>query len=300
MNILEIVYDKACNVIDGIEDGLDAIGKVLAPLSAPLRKLDDFGDYLRASHGSYPDQIPNQRLEERLSGSELVQDEKRKKYGILLAGHAGYGKWRMDSHIALAYQTLLQEGFDKDNIFVLDSNGYQYHNRYPIDGKATKDNLQKILSKISRGIGKNDLFFLFTTSHGGVKDNKSYLCLLNEQLSSRELERYLMGIRPKNGVLVFNACHSGSFARGLGRGPFIAISATSETGIAVGSAVPNAFFGAFKHPYKADRNNDGEVSVKEAFDYCLGKCRKGFIPILVHQTPQFVSQVKDPEKVTLR
>jgi len=239
--------------------------------------------------------LEQRRLEQRIARQEYVQNNTRDKYGILFSGNTDS---RYRENLSLVYNTLVQEGFDKNNIFVLDYDGHQDDKKYPVDGAATKDNLQKTLEEIRKGLDNQDIFFMYTTDHGGREDGESNISLPNsEELKESELQDYLKGFNPNYGVLVFDQCYSGGFAERLGKGRFIAISA-GENELTWSSALPDAFFGAYQNKSESDLNEDGNISVREAFDYSLKNGGRG--PWFFRQTPKFVSELDSAENVSLK
>ena len=145
----------------------------------------------------------------------------------------GLGKYYHESNLALAYQMLSKKGFPKRNIYILDREG-EKSKSYPVYGKLTNKNIEKVFDILSEKIDLNDSFFLYITGEGGREAVYTPLEKINNYLGkilplkkmpgketsyiqlhfdkespkrdfySHELKKHLKNIRPKIGILIFD------------------------------------------------------------------------------------------------
>jgi hypothetical protein len=180
------------------------------------------------------------------------------KYGSIFGGWGPMTRERFLIEQVRIYNQLLEQGFKKENIYVLIPDGLNPKNptshypegfdklreayrdyRYSHD--ATEANLARILRDMGKKVDSNDTFVLYLSTHGNLhkdydfsrsgsysaKEN-SYAALDNgkDKLHDWELRNYAKGINGAREVYMINACHSGHFAKTMGVGRDIAFSAS--------------------------------------------------------------------------
>jgi DNA-binding beta-propeller fold protein YncE len=128
-----------------------------------------------------------------------------------------------------AYRTLIHQGIPKDQIFYLspstkvdlDNNGY-YDD---VDEIATLEKVEQAISYETTG---SDTVILFLIDHGGIETFR-----LNEKeiLSADQLNRWLEKVSAKT-VIIYDACHSGSFIPILSAGNRIILSSSKSNELA--------------------------------------------------------------------
>lgn len=246
-------------------------------------------------------------LEQNLNTEQAVQNNKPDKIAVIINGDSPKNIYTNSSNpnqenISLAYQVLLKNNF---KVYILDDSAATSGfcpRPYPIHGQATKKNTELILNYLSKKIDSYDTFFLCTTGHGSrkkiVNQNKqatkvSSFFLKVDDLLETELAEYLNHIKPKVGILVFDQCYSGGFAKRTGTGKYTAISASESEGKSFSYTFSRAFFIAWRNK-NSDTNKDGKTSIKEAFDYAKNGCSAQ----ASEQTPQLEAQI-DPGNVFL-
>lgn len=172
-----------------------------------------------------------------------------------------------------------------------------------IEYPATKTALQTVFDNLSTEITDEDILLVFVTDHGGKSktNNEGYLYLWNnEKLYPGELAEYLEPINAQAINIVMGQCYSGSFIDELSdktRAITTAVSADEKS-----YEHPDMPFDSFLYywtsaiakqdplgnPVNADFDNDGYISLSEAYKYAKdnnpyanGENRMG------HETPQF-------------
>lgn len=228
----------------------------------------------------HPPRHLSQRLIQRVLHEGKAPDNKATKYAVLINGSK---ELRFSADVALAYQVLLENGFLRQNIYILDwSNGGTYF--HPVDGKAAILNMTLLFNHLKKTINNKDT--LFVSDHGGrIRggcDEEEKLCfgsistlhLVDTDLNQREFAEYIRKIHPKNGILLFDECHSGGFAEELDGSDFTIIASTQAEKLSY-SEINDSFSGyfmlAFRNVATSDTDHSGSVSIAEAFEYAVGR-----------------------------
>jgi hypothetical protein len=201
-----------------------------------------------------------------------------KKYAVLISGIT---EIRHRKNLSLVYKTLIDYGFKRDNIYILDYWGKQ-RSDYMVDGGATKKNTESVFTHLRKRIGGRDFLFVFTTDHGGKskrtfeingRTERMLVSTLSfpgheKDIDEIELASYINGLKFRTGVFLFAQCFSGGFAERTAGKNRITISASEKNKGSYGASFSNVFFGAFCNRV-ADADSDGAISIREAFRYAL-------------------------------
>jgi len=216
------------------------------------------------------------------------------KYAVLINGSEERGFAVMEMR---TYDNLLKMGFEKKNIYTLDHSGNQ-------ENTASKKNVEKMFSSLERIVDENDLLVVYFLDHGnritifqdGIPKKVSVVVLEDKYLNEDEIYNYLSKIHPKTGIVTTDTCYGGGIAKRVGKGNFIGISSSDENESALffySQSFMSEFYAAFREK-EADVNNDGKVTIKEAFDY-----NQIYVDALPRKvTPLLISEI-DPDSVTL-
>jgi len=235
-------------------------------------------------------------------------------YAVIISGGAniennGERYWNDCSAI---YSTLIYVyGYLKSHIYVLMSDGTDPAiDRALVNGKfdsspldldgdgypdiqyaATKNNITTVFNTLSNILTPNDYLFIFTTDHGGKEIT---LNLWYETITASEFATEVDKVNVENISVVMEQCFSGGFIPYLakqGRDIATACSATESSW-----SGPSLYYDEFVYYWiaavaghtpsgssvNADYNNDGYISMKEAFDYANSKDKAS-------ETPQYSS-----------
>lgn len=145
--------------------------------------------------------------------------------------------------------------------------GFRDENMIFIGGeRATARKIEQIVQDFSQKVDSNDLFVAYIGTHGSpfalMFDNDG-----RESFSTTEIENAFGQVNPKLGVLYLDSCYSGNVISDLELPKYVLVSSTgkhtrsySDTTFSSGIS----FFSQFSDP-AADLNNDGHVSIAEAF-----------------------------------
>jgi hypothetical protein len=206
-------------------------------------------------------------------------------------------------------------GYLDDHIYVLISDGTNPANdRHLISGSydsspldldgdgdndiqyaATKSNITTVFNTLSNILTPDDYLFIFTTDHGDIVSGNSILNLWNgETMSSPEFATEVNKLYAGEISVVMEQCYSGGFIPNLtelGRTISTACSA-NEFSYAMTSLTYDEYVYHWTSAVagqtpsgsivNADYNNDGYVSMKEAFDYASNHDTRS-------ETPQYNS-----------
>lgn len=190
----------------------------------------------------------------------------------------------------------LETGGFKSQPLDLDNDGIN-----DINLSATKANIQQTLNTLARKLKEDDHLFIYVIDHGGTQNKttgSSYICLWNyEQLLDTELARMLTPITSKyvNVNVVLGQCYSGGFIDDLTKvGCVVATASAKDQSSWACSDIPYDEFvyqwtcgvnGADSRgvPRNADYDNNGRVTMDEAFTYAKTNDR------CIKENPMYVS-----------
>ena len=235
-------------------------------------------------------------LEKRIFDENPLQNSQRDKYAVLISGNSNQ---KYNQNLFLAYKTFVENGFKEKNVYVLAPNGESPF-PYPVDSPASKKSTKILFDYLSKKVDSEDLFFIYTTGHGDTtkikeKINAKLIFPEQEKIFAEEFIQSLKEIKPKDGILFSDQCYGGSFAKLAKEIGYTGISASEEDKESWWNTFPQSFFRAWDKK-TADKNNDGKLSLKEAFDYAK---LHDFISVGELQKPQIFSK-KDINKIFLK
>lgn len=243
----------------------------------------------------------------KVSSTNGVNDAAQRTYAIILSGgvnkNSNYERYWNDC--SFIYQTLVNKyGVPKGNIYPIMSDGNNPqadmrcisggYKSQPLDLDndgideiklaATKANIKNTLSALNNKLSKDDHLFIFVIDHGGTNDydTNSYICLWNyENLYDYELATMLEPFTSKfvNVNIVLGQCFSGGFNDNLKKvGCVVASASTGSESSWACSDIP---YDEFVYQWtcavneathknvavKSDADNNGRVTMEEAFNY---------------------------------
>ncbi|MBD3259395.1 hypothetical protein GF371_02065 [Candidatus Woesearchaeota archaeon] len=180
------------------------------------------------------------------------------KYSTIFGGYGPKTRERFLIEQIRIYDQLLELGFKKENIRVLIPDGLDPKNpesHYPAgfdklreayrdrsySHDATEANLERVLADMSRRVDSNDVFVMYFSTHGNLHRDYGYdesgnftaqensfaaIDNGNDIVHDHELAKYVRGINGGRELYLIDACHSGHFAKELGRGRDIVLTAS--------------------------------------------------------------------------
>ena len=191
---------------------------------------------------------------------------------------------------------IMSDGTDSGNDIHIDANLSRMHEIYDsspldLDGDglddiqyaATKANISSVFNTLSNLITNEDDVFIFTTDHGNVVNNQSILTLWYNDVITRD--EFALEVNKINNARAINIlmeqCFSGGFIPSLCGDNRVVMTACSSNESSY--PMPDCVYDEFCYHWfcamngetpsgvivNADTNNDGYVSMKEAYDYAV-------------------------------
>lgn len=145
-----------------------------------------------------------------------------------------------------------------------------------IQYSATKANISAVFDELSEIITEDDNLFIFTTDHGGldVNSNRAYMNLWNNsKIYDDEFAYEVNKINARQINIVMGQCYSGGFIDNFTASNHIIVTASrfDESSYATQSSQYDEFLHLFTSAMRginsADLDEDGYISMKEAFVY---------------------------------
>jgi hypothetical protein len=126
-------------------------------------------------------------------------------FGVIIGMNA---EERHRGTISLAYQSMIELGLKRHDIFILDvSTGGP---TFPKSDTTSLASVRYLLSHLSQIVEPWDIVIVFTTGHGVLSKGRPHVVLNpSELMSSRELLASLDAIQPILGLAIFDQCYWG-------------------------------------------------------------------------------------------
>ncbi|MCK6548657.1 hypothetical protein L6R52_22630 [Myxococcota bacterium] len=209
-------------------------------------------------------------LDERIRAEGASPNGAVDHFAVLIGAHT---ELRHRGNLAMAYQVLLEQGYHRDAIYILDSEGETV--LFPSTDFTTRRSVLRLFEHLAAIVEAHDTLLVYVTGHGrrvsaireagGARTTLGLSTLaLNprEELGDWELARLFERLSPELAIGFFDQCYSASFAR-VARGcRFAMITTAGEEDTSYGVGFPRAFWGALR-----DRSLPGApLSVGAAFE----------------------------------
>lgn len=184
------------------------------------------------------------------------------------------------------YKHLREMGFPRENIFFLYADGrpdftepleaetiaelrqYEFNGSY--SNVASQANLETIINQLKDRVTENDTFAMYLGTHGDPEMLEMEVDGF-DPLTYSELQQSVNKIRPKQGLLLVDACHSGALVAKLNLPNYVVIASTQSNtyGWVDRDYTTGAnFFENLTDP-ESDENIDGQITMREAFDQTI-------------------------------
>lgn len=192
-------------------------------------------------------------------------------YAVLLGGDTDL---RHRGNLSLAYQVLIEQGYSRDHIYILDSEGDTPF--FPITDVTTRASVFMLFKHLGHVIEPEDTLFIYVTGHGrritadevaagknGVIGVSTLVLNPGEELAQDEFSNLLEQIAPKAAIALFDQTFWGPFSS-----PklcnYVVITTSQPEDPSHGNAFPRAFWGAFR-----ERKNMRIPSIFDAFKFAM-------------------------------
>ncbi len=210
-------------------------------------------------------QLPSSRASENSEGlPRKTAPRDQNKFAVIIIGASGeaayarqFGQWAAELGASLTDQF----GFAKDRVKVLTEK--------PSEGiatRATAETVKRTFASLRSELKPDNVLFIFLIGHGTFDGKEAKFNLVGPDLSAAEYSS-LLSLLPTTRIVVFNmASASGEFIKSLSAKGRIVITATCN-GQEQNATRFAEFFIAALSATDADADQDGHISVLEAFAY---------------------------------
>jgi hypothetical protein len=211
---------------------------------------------------------------------------------------------RHRGNLSMAYQVLLEQGYKRENIYILDSEGENPF--FPLTDVTTRASVDLLFKHLGMIVEPHDTVLIYVTGHGRritadeeKQGNKSTLgvstLVLNpgEELSQDEFSELLEKLSPETGIAFFDQCYWGPFSSAK-LCNFIMITTSTKDDTSYGVSFPRAFWGAFRD--RRVKSLSPGPSIFEAFKFAMVADRA---TTLGFNKPRISHGCVDPDGVTL-
>ena len=145
-----------------------------------------------------------------------------------------------------------------------------------IEGRSTGEQVVDSLQTLSRRMKQGDLLWVVLIGHGSYRDERSKINLPGPDLTDQQWTTALASIPPDRQLVFVNtASASGGFLETLSGEGRVVVTATKSAGQRNSTVFPTFFAAAFAER-AADSDQDGFVSVLEAFDFANQEVKRHY------------------------
>lgn len=200
--------------------------------------------------------VEPEAMELRLADEAQGPNGQVDHYAVLIGANT---ELRHRGNLSMAYQVLMEQGYQRDKVYVLDSEGRS--DFVPVAEVTTRAALHLLFAHLKRVVEPHDTLFIYVTGHGrrvtaemDGEGERSKIgvstVLLNprEEMSDWEFGELLDGIEPEAGIAFFDQCYGEVFATTTRSCNFVFITTAAEDETSYGVSFPRAFWGAFRRP----------------------------------------------------
>jgi len=178
-------------------------------------------------------------------------------FALLIGANTEY---RHQGNLSLAYQVLIEEGYKRDNVFILDVNTGSPI--FPKTETTSRLAVYEIMRFLRNVIEPHDTLLVYVTGHGAKDELKSNIMLNpSQKMGVPEFVALLRRVKPKAGMLFMDQCYAGYSVRIHQCNWYVVTVATDDT-TSQGTSFPRYFWDAFRQ---------GAKTVQEAFESAHGR-----------------------------
>ncbi|MCX6376837.1 MAG: caspase family protein, partial [Armatimonadetes bacterium] len=163
-------------------------------------------------------------------------------------------------------------GYTDANIYFYFCDTHSNNSR--VDGVSTKANVQAALNTLKTKMKPGDRLFCYFVGHGAYAGGVSTYNTVGADMTDAELNSWRQGL-PTEQTYVFTQCYSGHFCNALAA-PNTVVITSCTSGETNWKAFAEPIRDAFNMAAGADANNDGKVSVGEAYNYALNNVKQQY------------------------
>ncbi|MBK8014955.1 MAG: hypothetical protein IPK13_26860 [Deltaproteobacteria bacterium] len=209
-------------------------------------------------------------LEQRLRSLPDAPNHRVDHFAVLIGAET---ELRHRGNLSMAYQVLIEQGYDRDEVFIFDSEGGTPF--FPNTDVTTRASLSLLFDYLARVVEPHDTLLVYVTGHGRrvAADEESRgaakrlgvsTVVLNpgEEVSQDEFVAWLEAVPVGVGIAFFDQCYFGQISS-----PklcnWVTMTTSAEDETSHGVSFPRAFWNAFRAT--PSRSDAGPITVYEAF-----------------------------------
>lgn len=196
-------------------------------------------------------------------------------FGLFVSGLGGDDKYS-ESFLStgrLLYESAVASGMQEEKLHWLAESSEQDRR---VKAKSTRDAVLASLADVGKQMRSGDLLWFVLIGHGSHRDGTSKINLPGPDLSDQDLREALARIPSDRAVVLVNtASASGGFLKTLSGNGRVVVTATKSAGQRNLTVFGAFFAGAFLER-RADNDQDGFVSVLEAFVYANEEVKRHY------------------------
>jgi hypothetical protein len=239
-------------------------------------------------------------LEARIAEDGEEPNGKVDHFAVLIGANT---ELRHRGNLSMAYQVLVEQGYTRDKIYILDSEGDS--DFYPAAEKTSRAAMYRLFAHLKRIVEPHDTLLIYVTGHGrrvvaDSEDNgrqstigvSTILLNRSEEMSDWEFGTLLDGLNPEIGIGFFDQCYGAKFSMIANSCNFVFITTASADETSYGVSFPRAFWGAFRDPALAHK----PPSIVEAYEYATNTDRG---TRMGYNRPQLTKGCVNPANLTL-
>lgn len=220
-------------------------------------------------------------ITERLDHAPKGGNGKVDHYAVLIGANT---ELRHRGNLSMAYQVLLEQGYEAENVFVFDSEGTTPF--FPLTDVTTRESIEMMFEHLANVVETQDTLLVYITGHGNritaeqsengeTSEIGVSTLMLNpaEEVTQAEFVALIQPIQPEVGILFFDQCYWGT-PKSKRMCNYVTISTAEEDETSAGVSFPRAFWRSFREAPPGT-----VVSVLDAFRYAMVKdpaTRMGF------------------------
>jgi hypothetical protein len=164
-------------------------------------------------------------------------------------------------------------GLPRENVVYLAENPARDPSR--IDGASRREEIERALRSLAQRAGPDDRILLLLIGHGGSDSRGVRLNVPGPNLTADDLAAFLQPFRTQPLVIVNTASASGGFQAPLA-GPNRVIVTATRSEMERNETLFGGFFVAAFAGEGADADQDGRISIQEAFDYARQEVERAY------------------------
>ena len=205
------------------------------------------------------------------------------KYAVLYSGgiNPDYAYMRYWNDLVWMYFILIAYGYPADHIYVIYKDGVPEDAHMPVDYPATVASMQTVFNNLSATLTVRDSLFFFTTNHGGWDDIRTWAAMDDTSLNHTLVASWLDSITCNHMIIVMEQCFAGRFIPYISAPNRVVLTACGGTESWACDtegewdefvyhfmcAVLGRQLNDYATVVDADINDDGRVSMREAYIY---------------------------------